>query len=51
MINNLSYLPPVTIFASKLIFSYTMQKKSDNVKYNMRAANFDMMRETLSNVG
>ena len=29
---------------------YAEQKKSDNVKYNIRAANFDMMRETLSKV-
>ena len=39
MINNLSYLPPVTIFVLKLICSYAMQKKSDNVNCNMRAAN------------
>jgi len=29
---------------------YTEQKKCNNVKYNLRAPNFDTMKESLSNV-
>ena len=54
MIDNLLYLPPLGnsdhICMEFNLMCYAEQKKSDNVKYNIRAANFDMMRETLSNV-
>ena len=54
MINNLSYLPPLGnsdhICIEFNLVCYSEQKKSDNVKYNIRAANFDLMRQSLSNV-
>ena len=48
MIDNLLYLPPLgksDHFCMEFnLMCYAEQKKSDNVKYNIRGVNFDMMR-------
>ena len=47
MINNLLYLPPLGnsdhICMEFNLMCYTEQKKSDDVKYNIRAANYDIL--------
>jgi len=54
MINTLSYLPPLGnsdhICIKFNLVCYTKQKKSNNMKYNLKTANFDVMKESLSNV-
>jgi len=51
MINNLSYLPPLVnsdhICIKFNLVCYAKQKKSNIVKHNLKAANFDLMKEKL----
>ena len=54
MINNLVYLPPLGnsdhICIEFDLICYSEPKKYDNLKYNIRAANFDLLKQALSNV-
>ena len=54
MINNLSYLPPLGnsdhICIEFDLTCYIEPKKSMNLKYNIRAANIDLMKQALGNV-
>ena len=54
MINNLVYLPPLGnsdhICIEFDLICYSEPKKYDNLKYNIRAANIDLMKQALTNV-
>jgi len=54
MINNLVYLPPLGnsdhVCIEFDLNCYSEPKKYDNLKYNIRAANIDQMKQALSNV-
>ena len=54
MIKNLAYLPPLGnsdhICIEFDLICYLEPKKFDNLKYNIRAANIDLMKQALSNV-
>ena len=54
MISNLSYLPPLGksdhICIHFELLCYSAHKKADNVRYNVGAANIELMKETLGNV-
>ena len=54
MFNNLVYLPPLGnsdhICIEFDLICYSEPKKYDNLKYNIRAANIDLMKQALSNV-
>jgi len=54
MISDLSYLPPLGnsdhICIEFNLVCYSEHKESDNVKYNVRAASIDLLRQSLGSV-
>ena len=54
MVNNLSYLPPLGssdhICIEFDLICYHEPKKLVNIKYNIRAANIELMKQALGNV-
>ena len=52
MVANLSYLPPLATFVynSMCYVTQSSYNVSDNIQYNVGAANIDMMKEALGNI-